>query len=34
MVKHEKEKGNKARIGYRKININDKWIRWEELEKA
>lgn len=31
--KEEREKGNKVKIGYKKINVNSKWIKWEDLEK-
>lgn len=32
-AKEEKNKGNTAKVGYRKIKINDKWIRWEENQE-
>lgn len=37
MAREEKEKGMKAKVGYMKISINEKWYRWneerEELEE-
>lgn len=29
----ENRKGNKTRVGYRKIFLKDRWYRWDEKEK-
>ena len=30
----EKAKGNKVKIGYKKISINNRWTHWNDLEKT
>ena len=32
--KEEKEKGNKVKVGYKKISINNRWIKWDDLDKG
>ena len=33
IARKEKQKGSQVRIGYKKICIDGKWRRWEELTK-
>lgn len=32
LARRERNKGHKVTVGYRKLNINGKWTKWEELE--
>lgn len=34
MARDEKEKGNEAKVGYRKLTINNKVYLWEEIERG
>lgn len=34
MAREKKEKGdNKVKVGYKKINLKDRWYRWNEKEE-
>lgn len=33
MLKEEREKGNNTKIGYMKLQVNDRWIKWDELRQ-
>lgn len=34
LATEERNKGNNVKVGYQKILINDRWIRWNELPQA
>jgi hypothetical protein len=33
LAREEKDRGKRVKIGYRKIQINGEWFRWDEREE-
>jgi hypothetical protein len=33
LAKEERDRGKRVKIGYRKIQINGEWFRWDEREE-
>jgi hypothetical protein len=32
-VREERDRGKRVKIGYRRIQINGEWLRWDETEE-
>lgn len=33
-VKREEEKGKDVKVAFARVKIEDKWVKWEEIERS